>query len=88
MVEELNLLPHLSLILTEWNPHTVWISLRCVVEAVNPSSVEFIDVVEDVSCLYSKTDLTPRLLSQVIVDSHPKDLPNTWGFQAENQNLH
>jgi hypothetical protein len=86
--EELDVLPHLPLTLTaEWNPHTVRLSSLCVAEEVTPSSVEFNDAVEDVSCLCSKTDLSTCLLSQVIVHSHPKDVPDTWGFQAYDRHL-
>jgi hypothetical protein len=87
-VEELDVLPHLPLTLTaEWNPHTVRLSSLCVAEDVTPSSVELNDAVEDVSCLYSKTDLSTRLLSQIRVHSHPKDLPDTQGVQADDRHL-
>jgi hypothetical protein len=91
---ELATLPHYVLALeAEWNPHTVRLSRvrpddRHVEEEMTVSQALTKDFMRDVyddneiSCAFSTERFVDRLISQVIVHTHPADLPNSRGFQS------
>jgi Reverse transcriptase (RNA-dependent DNA polymerase) len=94
---ELDTLPHYHLTLdNEWDPHNVRLAAvqadtRIEAEDYTDEMLFFDDLADDefelldVSDVFSPMYFATRLASEVIVHSHPADLPNTRGFQSSQR---
>jgi Reverse transcriptase (RNA-dependent DNA polymerase) len=95
--QQLETLPHYHLTLDlAWDPANVRLScVNCGSRRQEEEEVAFqgtLDHIEeefvslsDVSCVFSPDEFCSRLVSEVIVHSHPADLPSTRGFQSKNR---
>jgi hypothetical protein len=82
---------------TEWNPHTVRLSsiyadgrhgegeIDTVCEWLTGEFLRDAYDLNPISCVYEPENFADRLISQVIVHSHPADLPNARGFQSSKR---
>jgi Reverse transcriptase (RNA-dependent DNA polymerase) len=88
--EQLENLPHYYLTLDHvWDPVNVRLAALAASvhrpEEEDPENYDSLSCLSDVSCVFSPNLFVTRMISKVIVHSHPADLPNMRGFQSKGR---